>query len=133
MFLTVAGKAICSLIYLSNNVRYDVESFQRIEHTLQRKLEEFPLAGGKDSVVLLQERVSEAVRMALIQMKDESQDRRLKKRGRSDEGGEDGENGGDVGDDEEARNASLSFKKAKTGRRNGDGQKYKGKGGRKFK
>ncbi|TPX37781.1 hypothetical protein SeLEV6574_g07876 [Synchytrium endobioticum] len=122
-----AGKAGKSVTFVT---QYDVESFQRIEHTLQRKLEEFPLPGGTDSVLMLQERVADAVRMAVIQMKEESHDRKSSKRDRSDVrgGADEGDGDGDAGDDEEARNASLAFKKSKQGHAGGKnfrGQSFK--------
>ncbi|KAJ3296044.1 ribosomal RNA processing protein [Rhizoclosmatium sp. JEL0117] len=51
--------------------QYDIEPYQRIEHALQKKLDEYPLGTEKASVLLLQERVSEAARFAHMQMKEE--------------------------------------------------------------
>ncbi|KAJ3249542.1 putative ATP-dependent RNA helicase ddx47 [Chytriomyces hyalinus] len=51
--------------------QYDIECYQRIEHALQKKLEEYPLGSDKNAVLMLQERVSEAVRFAHMQMKEE--------------------------------------------------------------
>ncbi|KAJ3012127.1 UNVERIFIED_CONTAM: putative ATP-dependent RNA helicase ddx47 [Siphonaria sp. JEL0065] len=51
--------------------QYDIECYQRIEHALQKKLDEYPLGTEKSNVLMLQERVSEAGRFAHMQMKEE--------------------------------------------------------------
>ncbi|KAI7824569.1 P-loop containing nucleoside triphosphate hydrolase protein [Kickxella alabastrina] len=87
--------------------QYDVELLQRIEQVIGKKLDVFP--GEKDAVLLLQERVSEAQRMAMLDLKDiQSKQKNGKKRGRSD------------GDD---RQISLSEAKkmSKTGNKNKKG------------
>jgi ATP-dependent RNA helicase DDX47/RRP3 len=48
--------------------QYDVELYQRIEQLLGKKLDEFQV--DKDGVALLQERVAESSRLALMQMKE---------------------------------------------------------------
>ncbi|CAG8610471.1 2469_t:CDS:2, partial [Paraglomus occultum] len=48
--------------------QYDVELFQRIEQVIDKKMEQFPL-GDKGEVLLLQERVAEAQRIATIELK----------------------------------------------------------------
>ena len=53
---------------ISFTTQYDLEIYQRIEHTLGKKLDEYPTE--KDEVILLGERVSEAQRMAIKEMKD---------------------------------------------------------------
>ncbi|KAJ1559146.1 ribosomal RNA processing protein, partial [Cladochytrium tenue] len=63
-----AGKSGKSITFVT---QYDIETYQRIEFTLQKKLEEFPLGADKSAVLLLQERVAEALRFAHGQMKDE--------------------------------------------------------------
>jgi ATP-dependent RNA helicase DDX47/RRP3 len=65
--------------------RYDVEWYQRIEHAIQKKLDPYPIA-DKGDVMILKERVDEAVRFAHMQMKEENQNKGGRKRGRS-EGG----------------------------------------------
>ncbi|KAJ1555676.1 ribosomal RNA processing protein [Cladochytrium tenue] len=63
-----AGKSGKSITFVT---QYDIETYQRIEFALQKKLEEFPLGADKSAVLLLQERVAEALRFAHGQMKDE--------------------------------------------------------------
>ncbi|KAJ2851534.1 ribosomal RNA processing protein [Coemansia brasiliensis] len=72
-----SGKAISFV------TQYDVELLQRIEQVIGKKLEEF--SSEKDAILLLQERVNEAQRMATLELK-EIQAKRGKggKRGRSD-------------------------------------------------
>lgn len=48
--------------------QYDVELYQRIEELIGKKLEEFPV--DKDAIGLLQERVQESQRYALMQLKE---------------------------------------------------------------
>ncbi|KAJ2441964.1 ribosomal RNA processing protein, partial [Coemansia sp. RSA 2424] len=63
--------------------QYDVELLQRIEQVIGKKLDEFP--GEKDAILLLQERVNEAQRMATLELKEiQSSTRKGKKRGRED-------------------------------------------------
>lgn len=88
--------------------RYDVEWYQRIEHALQKKLPEYPLENDKSSVLLLQERVSEAVRLAVMQMKEESQSKSSGKRYRPGKGGD-----REGADDEESAAKHLVKKKRK--------------------
>ncbi|XP_047109954.1 probable ATP-dependent RNA helicase DDX47 isoform X1 [Schistocerca piceifrons] len=57
-----AGKAITFV------TQYDVELYQRIEHLIGKQLPLFKLQ--EDEVMLLQERVAEAQRMAKMQLKD---------------------------------------------------------------
>jgi ATP-dependent RNA helicase DDX47/RRP3 len=65
-----AGRSGKSVTFVT---QYDIEWYQRIEHALQKKLPEYKIAEGdaKSAVLMLQERVSEALRMAQIQMKEE--------------------------------------------------------------
>ncbi|CAB4386319.1 DEAD-domain-containing protein [Rhizophagus irregularis] len=67
--------------------QYDVELLQRIEHVIGKKMDLFPI-GSKDDVMLLQERVSEAQRIATLEMKEEQQQKKGSKRIRS-EGNDD--------------------------------------------
>jgi ATP-dependent RNA helicase DDX47/RRP3 len=68
--------------------QYDVEWFTRIEHALGKKLPEYPI-GAKDQVLVLQERVQDAVRMAVLQLKDEHANRKDFKKDK-DQGEDDG-------------------------------------------
>ncbi|KAJ3133061.1 putative ATP-dependent RNA helicase ddx47 [Physocladia obscura] len=63
-----AGRSGKSVTFVT---QYDIECYQRIEHSLQKKLDEYPLGTEKSGVLMLQERVSEAVRFAHMQMKEE--------------------------------------------------------------
>ena len=85
--------------------RYDVEWYQRIEHAIQKKLTEYPFGHDKSAVLMLQERVSEAVRFAHMQLKDENLKHKGSKRGR----------GGDAEqrDDEESAAKHLTKRKIK--------------------
>lgn len=67
--------------------QYDVELLQRIEHVIGKKLDLFPI-GSKDDVMLLQERVGEAQRIATLEMKEQQQQKKGSKRIRS-EGNDD--------------------------------------------
>ncbi|KAJ2756065.1 ribosomal RNA processing protein [Coemansia pectinata] len=73
-----SGKAISFV------TQYDVELLQRIEQVIGKKLDEFP--GEKDAIMLLQERVNEAQRMATLELKEiqSSAKGKGKKRGRDD-------------------------------------------------
>jgi ATP-dependent RNA helicase DDX47/RRP3 len=57
-----AGRAVTMV------TQYDVELYQRIEHTLGTKLAEFPLL--EENVHLLLERVAEAARLASIELRE---------------------------------------------------------------
>ncbi|KAJ3267751.1 putative ATP-dependent RNA helicase ddx47 [Borealophlyctis nickersoniae] len=89
-----AGKSGKSVTFVT---QYDVEWYQRIEHALDKKLDEYPIGQDRSAVLLLQERVSEAVRFAHMQMKEENA-RQKESGGKRKRGGNGG--GGD-GDDEE--------------------------------
>jgi ATP-dependent RNA helicase DDX47/RRP3 len=77
-----AGKSGKSITLVT---QYDVEWYQRVEHSLGKKLDEYPIE-AKETVLVLQERVTEASRFAFQQMREEGEKR---KRGRGD-----GANGG---------------------------------------
>ncbi|KAI8846930.1 P-loop containing nucleoside triphosphate hydrolase protein [Chytridium lagenaria] len=64
-----AGKSGKSITLVT---QYDFEWYQRIEHSLQKKLDEYPLGVDKSAVLMLQERVSEAVKFAHVQMTEEA-------------------------------------------------------------
>ncbi|KAF9400928.1 ribosomal RNA processing protein, partial [Podila epigama] len=61
-----AGRSGKSITFVT---QYDVEVYQRIEQALEKKLEEFPT--DKDAVMLLQERVDEAQRYAITELKEQ--------------------------------------------------------------
>jgi ATP-dependent RNA helicase DDX47/RRP3 len=63
--------------------QYDIEWYQRIEHAIQKKLDEYVI--DKDAVMFLLERVMESVRIAHMQMKEEQK--------RKKSGDDDGERG----------------------------------------
>ncbi|CAG8492926.1 6950_t:CDS:2 [Acaulospora morrowiae] len=65
--------------------QYDVELCQRIEQVIGRRMELFPI-DSKEDVMLLQERVSEAQRIATLEMKEENQkgSKRVKSEGNDD-------------------------------------------------
>lgn len=64
-----AGRAGKSITLVT---QYDVELFQRIEGVLGKKMDEFPLGGGgKEEVMLLAERVGEASREAMREIKEQ--------------------------------------------------------------
>lgn len=52
--------------------QYDVELYQRIEQVIGKQMELFPI-DSKEDVMLLQERVSEAQRIAALEIKEEQQ------------------------------------------------------------
>ncbi|GBG87397.1 hypothetical protein CBR_g45454 [Chara braunii] len=78
--------------------QYDVELYQKIEHLVGKKMEAFP--AEQEDVLLLQERVNDAQRMAITYMKEKDSNRKGAKRRK----------GGDEGDDD------VRFKSAGKGR-----------------
>ncbi|KAJ3025986.1 putative ATP-dependent RNA helicase ddx47, partial [Rhizophlyctis rosea] len=90
-----AGKSGKSITFVT---QYDIEWYQRIEHALQKKLDAYPLE-DKNAVLMLQERVNEAVRFAHMQLKEENARRKEGGGKRKREGGG---GGGDDRDDDEA-------------------------------
>jgi len=66
--------------------QYDVELIQRIEKVIDKKMELWPT--DKEEVMLLKERVDEAARLAINELKEESKTGG-KKRRREDGGGKD--------------------------------------------
>ncbi|KAJ1719269.1 ribosomal RNA processing protein [Coemansia erecta] len=74
-----SGKAVSFV------TQYDVELLQRIEQVIGKKLDEFP--GEKDAILLLQERVNEAQRLAMLELKDiQAKQKNGKKRARDERG-----------------------------------------------
>ncbi|KAF0365678.1 DEAD-domain-containing protein [Gigaspora margarita] len=88
--------------------QYDVEFYQRIEQVIGKQMELFPI-GSKDDVLLLQERVSEAQRIATLEMKEEQQQKKGSKRIRSE--------GNDDYKDSEDRDLVISSKLSKKAKR----------------
>lgn len=72
-----AGKSGKSITFVT---QYDVEVFQKLEKMISKKMELFP--APKDDVLALEDRVAEAHRVAVMEMKDMENDKSLK-RGRS--------------------------------------------------
>ncbi|KAI8579375.1 hypothetical protein K450DRAFT_242948 [Umbelopsis ramanniana AG] len=72
-----AGRSGKSITFVT---QYDVELIQRVEKDLGRKLDQYPLE--KDEVMMLQERVNEAQRIATIELKEKGGDSKSGKRGR---------------------------------------------------
>jgi ATP-dependent RNA helicase DDX47/RRP3 len=64
-----AGRAGKSITLVT---QYDIEWYTRIEHALGKKLDEYPLGNDKSAVLVLQERVAEAVKFAHLQAKEEN-------------------------------------------------------------
>ena len=69
-----SGKAVTLV------TQYDVEWFQRIEHAINKKLDDYPLGHDKQAVLMLQERVSEATRFAHMQLKEDAIKKKSSKR-----------------------------------------------------
>ncbi|KAH7889468.1 DEAD-domain-containing protein [Phlebopus sp. FC_14] len=76
-----AGKSITMV------TQYDVELLQRIEKVIDKKLELWPTS--KEEVMLLKERVDEAGRLAVNELKEEAKANGSKKRRREEGGGRD--------------------------------------------
>ncbi|KAI9298235.1 DEAD-domain-containing protein [Neoconidiobolus thromboides FSU 785] len=66
-----AGRAGKSLTLVT---QYDVELLQRIEAVIDKKMKEFPI--DKEAVLLLQDRVNEAQRLAAMEMKESGGNKR---------------------------------------------------------
>ncbi|CAK3825624.1 ATP-dependent rRNA helicase rrp3 [Lecanosticta acicola] len=71
-----AGK---SGVAISIVTQYDIEVYQRIEHALGKKLEEY--AAERDEVMVFAPRVAEAQRIAITEMKNEHEKKKGKKGG----------------------------------------------------
>ncbi|ORY55158.1 P-loop containing nucleoside triphosphate hydrolase protein [Leucosporidium creatinivorum] len=113
-----AGRAGKSITLVT---QYDVELFQRIEGVLGKKMDEFPLGGGgKEEVMLLAERVGEASREAMREVKENGLGGDGKKRGKMGAGGKrDREDERDRDDD--SREAGMPTAKRGRGGRGGRG------------
>merc|ERR1712209_185392 len=77
-----AGRAGKAVTFVS---QYDVELYQRIEHLLDKKLPLYPSV--EEEVMLLGERVSEASRIAKVELKELEE--RKGKKGKKRKGGDD--------------------------------------------
>jgi ATP-dependent RNA helicase DDX47/RRP3 len=123
-----AGRAGKSITLVT---QYDVELFQRIEGVLGKKMEEYSVGGGgKEEVMLLAERVGEAQREAMREVKENGLggDRRSgNKRGREEDRDRDD-------DEREAGMPSMrgggGGKRGRGGGRGGGGGGRGGRGGR---
>ncbi|KAL1530794.1 hypothetical protein AB1Y20_001690 [Prymnesium parvum] len=80
-----AGRAGRAVTIVS---QYDVELYQRIEHMLGQKLDEFP--APQDEVLLLMQRVGEAQRLAAMDMREKESKKRVGGKRMRDGGEEDG-------------------------------------------
>ncbi|KAI8824477.1 P-loop containing nucleoside triphosphate hydrolase protein [Fimicolochytrium jonesii] len=100
--------------------QYDVEWYQRIEHAMNKKLDEYPLGKDKAAVLMLQERVAEATRFAHMQLKEELANAKAGGVGKRKRTGA-GEGPGAEQDDEESVNKRLVRKGNGGGRGGGRG------------
>lgn len=96
-----SGKAI-SIV-----TQYDVEILQRLEATLGRKLDEWPTS--REEILLLQERVHEAGRLAMNENKDRLMDETAKRKRR---GTGDSWKGDDRDRDDDVVEADMRLPKA---------------------
>jgi ATP-dependent RNA helicase DDX47/RRP3 len=105
-----AGRSGKSVTFVT---QYDVELIQRIEKDLDRKLDVFP--AQKEEVMVLQERVDEAQRIATLELK-ETQNGKKSKRGRKDDDDDDD----DVDQEESGRvgGPKKKFQKGNKGNKN---------------
>ncbi|KAJ1954256.1 ribosomal RNA processing protein [Linderina pennispora] len=90
--------------------QYDVELLQRIEQVIGKKLDEFP--GNRDEIMLLQERVNEAQRMATLELKELQAKKGSKGKGKRSRD-----------DDDDDNNKRISVDEAKKIRKGGKGGK----------
>ncbi|KAH0827131.1 P-loop containing nucleoside triphosphate hydrolase protein [Lanmaoa asiatica] len=102
-----AGRAGKSITIVT---QYDVELLQRIEKVIGKKLEQFPTS--KEEVILLKERVDEAGRLAVNELKEEAKSNGGKKRRRDGGGGRD-----DKDRDDDIVEAGMPRTKKNKGRR----------------
>lgn len=100
-----AGRSGKSVTFVT---QYDVELIQRIEKDLERKLDAFPVE--KDEVMMLQERVDEAQRIATIELKETENGKKSKRGGRRNEDDDD-----DADVDQEERGGAQGKRKYKGG------------------
>lgn len=105
-----AGRSGKSVTFVT---QYDVELIQRIEKDLERKLDAFPVE--KDEVMMLQERVDEAQRIATIEMKETDGGKKSKRGGRRNDADEDDD---DIDQEENGGSAPNGKRKFKGGHTN---------------
>lgn len=118
-----AGRSGKSVTFVT---QYDVEVYQRIEHVLGFKMPEWDLnagggGGGKDEVMLLRERVGEAQREAVKELKEQqhTMGHGGKKRRRRDDGDDDGDDRDRDDDVVEAGSAMMRRKKGSSSKAGG--------------
>lgn len=102
-----AGRSGKSMTFVT---QYDVELIQRIEKDLGRKLDEYPVQ--KDDVMLLSERVSDAQRLAVLELKERGGSGKGK-RGRKNDDEEDEDREEQVGGPQNKKNKRHIQKKRK--------------------
>jgi ATP-dependent RNA helicase DDX47/RRP3 len=102
-----AGRAGKSITIVT---QYDVELLQRIEKVIEKKLELFPTS--REEVMLLKERVDEAGRLAVNELKEEAKSNGGKRRRRDGGGGRD-----DKDRDDDVVEAGMPRTKKSKGRR----------------
>ncbi|KAI8343055.1 P-loop containing nucleoside triphosphate hydrolase protein [Chlamydoabsidia padenii] len=105
-----AGRSGKSITFVT---QYDVELIQRIEKDLERKLDAFPVE--KDEVMMLQERVFEAQRIAVLELKEQGGARGSKRGARPES---DNEDDADLEEKTGGHKQNKKFKQKKQQRRN---------------
>ncbi|KAJ8661927.1 hypothetical protein O0I10_002258 [Lichtheimia ornata] len=103
-----AGRSGKSMTFVT---QYDVELIQRIEKDLGRKLDEYPVQ--KDDVMLLSERVSDAQRLAVLELKERGGSGKGKRGRKNDDDEEDGDREEQVGGPQTKKNKRHVQKKRK--------------------
>ncbi|KAI8069878.1 P-loop containing nucleoside triphosphate hydrolase protein [Gongronella butleri] len=102
-----AGRSGKSVTFVT---QYDVELIQRVEKDLGRKLDAYPLE--KDDVMLLQDRVGEAQRVATLELKERGKER----------GGKRGKKSNDSDDEDREEKVDHRPKKQFKGKAKGKGK-----------
>ena len=110
-----AGRSGKSVTFVT---QYDVELIQRIEKDLERKLDAFPCE--KDEVMMLQERVDEAQRLATIELRDTDNGKKSKRGGRKNDDDDD-----DVDQEEKGGMPGGNKRKFKGGNNNNNNKNNK--------
>ena len=103
-----AGRSGCSISFVT---QYDVELYQRIEHLIGKKLPQYETA--EEEVLLLHERVCEALRLAKIEVNDAERKQRKRKGDKDDDEEE------EEADDDVEANHLVKKRKIKPGRKPG--------------
>lgn len=116
-----AGRSGCSVSFVT---QYDVELYQRIEHLIGKKLPLYETV--EEEVMILHERVTEAQRIAKVEVADNDKKNRKRKTGKD----EDDEDGDEEGDEVmHVKKRKLKHKPTKGTRTAGMGRKEKFKKG----